>query len=383
MEDQEKKKKLTWGNYIAIAFFILIGAICGILIGHFSENASGETISFGQELFYILFLFMGMYVSIFLQLILHEAGHLVFGLMTGYKFSSFRIMSFMWVKESGRIKFRRLSIVGIGGQCLMSPPELAGGRMPVFLYNLGGVFMNLIVSAIAFGLYFAVSDIPILSALLIMLAVIGVALALMNGIPMRMGSVDNDGYNAFSLGRSKEAQRAFWIQMKVNEQIANGVRSKDMPDEWFEVPSDEAMKNNMVAALGVFACNRMVDSHRFEEADKMMEHLLEIDSGIAGIHRNLMICDRIYIELITEKRKDLLEGLLTKEQKKFMKSMKNFPSVIRTEYAYALLDGQDMAKAEKFKELFEKCAKTYPYPNEVQSERELMEIAEDKKSFGI
>ncbi len=380
MKEQEKKKKRTWGNYIAMVFFMAIGVVCGILMMYFMENALGENASIGQKLFCVAFLFVGMYAAIFLQLILHEAGHLVFGLMTGYQFTSFRIMNFMWVKESGKIKFCRLSIAGTGGQCLMSPPELADGRMPVFLYNLGGVFVNLFVSAAAFGLSFVVSEIPILCALLIMLAIIGVAIALMNGIPMRMGEVDNDGYNAFSLRRSKEAQRAFWVQMKVNEQVSNGVRLKDMPDEWFAVPSDEEMKNSMVAALGVFACNRMVDSHRFEEADRLMAHLLEIDSGIVGIHRNLMICDRIYIELITERRKDLLDGLLTKEQKKFMKTMKKFPSVIRTEYTYALLGEQDMAKAEEFKVLFEKCAKNYPYPNDVQSERELMELAEEKKN---
>lgn len=57
-----------------------------------------------------------------------------------------------------------------------------------------------------------------------------------------MGSVNNDGRNALELSRSEEATRAFWIQMKVNEQIAKGLRLKDMPDEWFKVPSDELMK---------------------------------------------------------------------------------------------------------------------------------------------
>ena len=111
-----------------------------------------------------------------------------------------------------------------------------------------------------------------------------------------------------------------------------------------------------------------------------MAHLLEIDSGMVGLHRNLMICDRIYCELIGENRKELLDGLLTKEQKKFMKAMKSFPSVIRTEYAYARLFEKDTAKADAMKLKFEKCAKTYPYPNDIQSERELMEIADNKVS---
>lgn len=378
MEHQEKKEKRTRGNRIATASSLITGGIIGFLISHSTDNYFGKIMSSGEWLLYIALLLVGIYAVGFLQLILHEAGHLVFGLMTGYKFCSFRILSFMWVKEGGRIRLRRLSLAGTSGQCLMSPPELVDGQMPVFLYNLGGCFMNLIASAVALALYFVASYVPILSELLIMVAVFDAGGALINGIPMRMGMVDNDGYNAFSLRRNPEARRALWLQLKVNEQITSGVRLKDMPDEWFELPSDEAMKNGLVAVQGVFACNRMVDAHRFEEADRMMEHLLEIDSGIVGLHRNLMICDRIYIELITEKRRDLLDGYLTQKQKRFMKSMKKFPSVIRTEYAYALLGEQDIAKAEEFKALFEKCAKTYPYPNDVQSERELMEIAEGK-----
>ena len=376
MNHQKKKKKGTWGSLLVLVLCIAIGILCGILLGN-SLDALGD-LNFGQILLYTLLFLAELLVADLLQLILHEAGHLVFGLMTGYGFSSFRIMSFMWVKESGKIRFRRLSIAGTGGQCLMTPPDLVDGNMPVILYNLGGVILNLIVSAIAFGLTFAVSNIRPLFEIFMLIALLGVGIALSNGIPLRTATVDNDGYNAFSLRRDKKALYAFWVQMKVNEQVASGVRIKDMPSEWFEIPSDEEMKNSMIAVLGVFACNRMVDAHEFEEGAEKMKHLLEIDSGIAGIHRNLMICDLIYIELITENRKDVLEGFLTDEQKKFMKTMKTFPSVIRTEYAYALLCERDQAKADASKALFEKCAKTYPYPNDIASDRELMELAESK-----
>lgn len=376
MNDQKKKKKGIWGSLLVFVIYIAIGVVCGILLGN-SLDALGD-VSTGRIFLSVAVFLLELFVADILQLILHEAGHLVFGLMTGYGFSSFRIMSFMWVKESGKIRFRRLSIAGTGGQCLMTPPDLVDGNMPVVLYNLGGVILNLIVSAIAFGLTFAVSNIRPLFEIFMLIALLGVGIALSNGIPLRTATVDNDGYNAFSLRRDKKALYAFWVQMKVNEQVASGVRIKDMPSEWFEIPSDEGMKNSMIATLGVFACNRMVDAHEFGEASEKMKHLLEIDSGIVGIYRNLMVCDLIYIELITENRKDVLDGFLTKEQKKFAKAMKNFPSVIRTEYAYALLCERDQAKADASKALFEKCAKTYPYPNDIASDRELMELAESK-----
>ena len=258
----------------------------------------------------------------------------------------------------------------------MAPPDLIDGKCPVVLYNLGGSIMNLIVSAISILLYFILKNIPYLPAFLLMVAILGFAFALTNGIPMRMGMVDNDGYNAMSLGKNPSALRAFWIQLKANEQVAKGIRLKDMPDEWFVVPSEEDMKNSLISVIGVFACNRMMDEHRFEDANHLMEQMLSKDNTIVGLHKCLLVCDRMYCEMIGQQRREIVDAMLHKEQKQFMKAMKNYPSIIRTEYLYALLFEKDGRKSEKIKKQFEKMAKSYPYPSDIQAERELMEIGE-------
>lgn len=372
-----KEKKSQWQQYIVLLFYILIGGLCGILMVSFINKMS--PMSLWEELLWLFGLLAMMYVSILVQMITHEAGHLVFGLLSGYKFSSFRILNFMWVNESGTMRFRRLSIAGTGGQCLMSPPDLVDGKIPVILYNLGGSLVNAIAGLLFLGLFLLLRPLPFLSVSMLLFSVIGFMFAAMNGIPLRLGIVDNDGYNAYSLTRSSDAMRAFWIQMKVNEQITNGQRLKDMPEEWFSFPADRDMKNSMVAVIGVFACNRLMDQHRFTEADARMVHQLALDSGMVGLHRNLMICDRIYLELIGQNRQDVLDGFLSKEQQNFMKAMKTFPSVLRTQYAYALLAEDDAFKARSVAAKFEKYAKTYPYPHEVEAERELMILAEEKR----
>lgn len=372
-----KKKKLVWQQYIGTAFMMLIGAICGVVMISYLDKSTADTPLY-QELLSLVGLFLGMYVALFFHMIVHEAGHLVFGLLTGYEFSSFRVASFMWLKKNGKLKLKRLSIAGTGGQCLMTPPDMKDGKIPLVLYNLGGSFINIILGTLFLVGYLLCSDIPFLSPLLLIFAIVGFMSAMMNGIPMRMGTVDNDGYNAFALSRNKEAVEAFWVQLKVNEQCSKGVRLKDMPSKWFAVPTDEAMKNSMVATHGVLACNRLMDEERFEEADALMAHLLEIESGIVGLHHDLLMCDRIYVELIGENRREVIQNMLTKEQKKFMKAMRRFPSVLRTEYALALLFENDTVKTEKVQKEFDKIAKTYPYPHEIESERDLMIIANDK-----
>lgn len=378
MADMNKRRrKIVWQQYIGMAFMMLIGAICGFIMVWYIDNSSADTPLY-QEILSLAGLFLGMYVALFFHMIVHEAGHLVFGLMTGYKFCSFRIASFMWLKENGKLKMKRLTLAGTGGQCLMTPPDMKDGKIPLVLYNIGGSFINIIIGALFLVGYLIFSDIPFLSPILLIFAAVGFMTAMMNGIPMRMGTVDNDGYNAFALSKSKEAVEAFWVQLKVAEQSSKGVRLKDMPAEWFAVPTDEAMKNSMVATRCVFTCNRLMDEEKFEEADALMAHLLEIESGIVGLHHDLLMCDRIFVELIGQNRTEVIASMMTKEQKKFMKAMKRFPSVLRTQYALAVLEEKNVSKAETIKGDFDKAAKSYPYPHEIESERELMRIVDQK-----
>jgi len=373
-----KRKKKSFQQWIGILFYMLIGAGSGILLVQYLEHF--KDISTGMLILLFVFLFLSLFFAILLQITIHEGGHLLFGLATGYTFSSFRIFSWMWIKKDGKIQHKHLTLAGTGGQCLMSPPDLKDRTIPVLLYNFGGAILNLITSAIFFCLSFLLPPASFFTMFLRLLALVGTGFAIMNGLPLHIGPVDNDGCNAISMMKDKEAVRAFWIQMKANEQVTKDIRLKDMPEEWFTMPKDEAMKNSLVATIGVLVCNRLMDEHRFAEAEKQMDHLLSAETKVTGLHKSLMTCDRVYVELITQNRQEKLDALMTKEQKDMMKSMKNFPSVLRTHYAYALLAEQDTEKASQIEKQFNHCAVSYPYPSEITGERELMQIARDLRT---
>jgi len=375
MKNQKETKKRNIGQILIPICFVLIGAVCGILFMKYLDRPETAGTSGGGKILTILVALVSMCAALILQIIIHEAGHLVFGLLTGYRFISFRVYSFMWMKDNDRIRFKRMSIAGTGGQCLMAPPDLKDGKMPVQLYNYGGAIMNLIASAISGGLSLLCPAGSLFRPFLLMMLVTGIAYALMNGLPLRMSLANNDGRNAWDLARSPEAVQAFWTTMKMNELSARGVCLRDMPEEWFAVPDEEGMKNGITSSLGAVACSRLMEQGRFEEADALMERLLSQPNGIPGVLRKMLVCDRIYVELIRGNRPEALEGLRTKDQLKFMKSMKKYPSVLRTEYAYALLAEKDPEKAQTVMEAFEKAARTYPNPNDITIERELMETA--------
>lgn len=67
-------------------------------------------------------------------------------------------------------------------------------------------FMNVITGLISLALVFLFKEVEIIYIFCMMLFVIGILFALTNGIPLKLGSINNDGHNAFSLGKNKQAR---------------------------------------------------------------------------------------------------------------------------------------------------------------------------------
>lgn len=372
---EKKGKKKRGQEGVVIVMSALIGAACAILgEEHLRIFLPKDEMSYQP----LIGLVIALYAVMMIQVAVHEAGHLVFGLLTGYRFSSYRIGGFIWIRVNGKIRFKRLSIAGTGGQCLMVPPDMIEGQIPFLLYNFGGAIFNLLSAVLFYLVYRLAGDNAFVSSFSVISIVIAVILALTNAIPLQMGSINNDGHNARTMAKKKEEVRGFWTQLKVNAETADGVRMRDMPDEWFVLPEAEDLKNSQSATIGVLACVRVLDQHRFEEARQRMEEFLEMETGIVGLHKGQLIGDIMYCELIGAGRTERVEELLDKTQKKYMKAMRSYPPVLRTQYAYARLQEKDEQKAEKLLAQFEKVGRSYPYPNEIACERELIEIVKEK-----
>lgn len=143
----------------------------------------------------------------------------------------------------------------------------------LILYNLGGSIANFVSAIIFAGLFVFCRNIPILSALLICMSVIGIVLGLSNAIPLKFAMINNDGHNTIVLMKSKRALAAFWIQLKIAEETAGGVRIKDMPEEWFYLPDDSDMDNSFFAAEAVYYENYLMDKHEFDKVKELADKL--------------------------------------------------------------------------------------------------------------
>ena len=378
MKEKNQQKKENKIITIIIGLFpgFIVGVVIISLLKWFFHDLSNELFILTAICCIIIAI-----CALIIGIAIHEAGHLIFGLMTGYKFSSYRIFSLMLLKnENNKLRLKRFKIAGTGGQCLMIPPDMKDGKFPSTLYNFGGVIANAIIGVVFFILFLIFLNVKLLALVMLIFSITNITFAMANGIPMSASGVDNDARNAIAIKESPAAMRAFWIQMKINEKVSKGVRLKDMPEEWFALPSEEQMQNSMIASLAVFAANRLVDQKRFDEAEELMAKIINEDNATIMFYKQMLTCDRIYIELIGERRSEVIENMLDTNQKYFMKAMKKFPSVIRTQYAYELLLKRDAETANIQMEQFESISKKYPHQSEIEAERELIDIIIKKSS---
>ena len=191
------KKKIING-LLQILGIMIVGGIIGYAVG----KIAGDTLSRVDKPNIILFLITGV-IAFVLHIVVHEAGHLFFGLLSGYKFISFRVFDFKIMKdENGKFKIRYERLAGTGGQCLMRAPEYIEGKFKYKLYLLGGVTFNLVFS-IVFWLVLP-------SYYTLLFALIGFALAFLNLIPMGF----NDGMTFYHASKDETTRFILHLQLE-------------------------------------------------------------------------------------------------------------------------------------------------------------------------
>ena len=368
----KKRSKKTFGYFFSIIVYTIIGLLCGIICGGKILTLTDSYNFLVLEVSFLLILLLGIY----LHVILHEGGHLVFGLLTGYTFVSFRISSFMLIKTGDGLKLKRYSIAGTGGQCLMSPPPLNDdGTFPYALYNLGGSISNAAFSTLALLIYLAADKESFFSVFLIMFTIIGYGMALLNGIPLRMGEINNDGYNALNLGNSPLALRSLWLQLRINADMALGKRLKDINPEWFFMPDD--LSDAITAGYASFVLSRELDKLNLDKAYEYGTYILENSEGLLGVHETAIKAELLYIELLG-RRDGVTIDRLYNDVRKSLKASRISPSSARIMYAFELIYNGDKAAADRYLGLFEKAVCTYPNAGVIESERELLSLVDSR-----
>lgn len=358
------------GIIISIIIYLMIGGVSAIeFIGLMPQIISNHT------LIEIITMLLLLYIIMMLHIFIHELGHLLTGLVSGYQFVSYRIFSWIIVKQDGKLRWKKQSIPGLAGQCLLEPDDM-DENTPVLLYNLGGILANIIVAIFSYGIAMLIGDESFITAIFKVIGFVGIMLAILNG--MVVPGVANDGYNVYELIKIKKAKRALLAQLKVNAYQVQGIRLKDMDAAYFFDTTPQDRKSSLLGAIAVFRANRYMDAHQFDEAYPYMQMLLKEDNNIVELHKVILKMECAFCEMLSTCQKEVVDQYLDKTTQQIMKTMKENLAVVRIQYAYALLVEDDQRKAKQLLEAMQKYEMKTPFESEIRSERELIQLIDQK-----
>lgn len=271
------------------------------------------------------------FVTVILHTIIHEGGHLMFGLLTGYRFLSFRVCSFTVVKKDGKLTRKKIKVPGTLGQCLMYPPEWKENEeYPYVWYNMGGGLLNLVFSALSIPLLFLHSPLATWAAGFFIFT--GVIFAISNLIPMCIG-LPNDGKNCLLCAKARENQKAEYAQLKINAMLSDGAMITDIPEELLCVGEKQPI-NALTAFLRLM---KLYQHFALGEAEKAENCLAELEASMDQLpvaFANSIDLERLYMLLLQETPAEEIAAYYTVLQPVFLQ-VKDI-SVLRIRYAYYL-----------------------------------------------
>ena len=320
-----------------------------------------------------LHLFLAMLLAVIVQIAVHEAGHLVGGLMSGYRFVSYRVGSFALIRRDGKFMFKRFGIAGTGGQCLMLPPDRPIEQIRTMPYDLGGVVANLLLSVLCMIVLLCV-DLDFSSAVYpVMMAIVGFGLAALNGIPININGMPNDGMQAVMLRKDMETKRMFNTLLRANALAQNGMRPRDLPAEWFDCELDKENVNPLVVNILAMKVGVLLDRMEWEEARELCAALLEKENHIPVIFLYEFRCEYVFTLLVTGEKAKAAEIYADKTLQAYIRQTQEImPSRQRLLCAVSLLLDNDRAKAEEIAAKVERNREQYISLGEAISELEIM-----------
>lgn len=301
-----------------------------------------------------------------LHILLHEGGHLVCSLLTGYRFLSFRISSWVLQKEESGLRLRRLPMRGTLGQCLLIPPP-EGEEQPFVLYHLGGGLANLLAAGCA-ALWLAVWG---YQPFAVAMVVCGLYLGVANLIPTR--SMPNDGANIRDARRGPQWLDALQSQLRLNAFLATGGRIQDLTPEALALPAGLPPASNFAVPLVMMDYSRLQALGLLEEGFEVLQRLLLLREELCPYFARELDAEHCFCLCMTGQAEEA-KKLYAQRLKKWLPADTGLDKM-RVRYAYLLLAEKKGGEAEKVLQKALAAARNYPLPSVADSERRLLDRA--------
>ncbi|MFO8070116.1 MAG: M50 family metallopeptidase [Alkalibacterium sp.] len=302
-------------------------------------------------------------VSFFLHIVIHEAGHLVAGLLSGYSFSMFKLLSFIWVKESGKITLKKQPVPGMLGQCLMMPPEKIASP-PYALYHLGGIIANLIAAAGGYLMWMMPFP-PLVKVGFLTFTVVGIVLAMMNLIPVG----PNDGMHLWKASRNIEYQIQFNQLLQIHAGMIKGKTARELQGLLYFVGKEPLTDGNNTTMLSLKAL-KDIEEFKFDQAEMTLRPLWDQFDQVLELQKFEVLKEYLFVLLLSHPDDKAVAEIVNNKWFKKQENVKQADTK-RVLATYAFVKENDYEKAVRLLDEAESYIKKAPTLTDQKIERKL------------
>jgi len=346
---------------------IIFFAVLGFIGGNVGAEYIGEI-----DLLDIIYTILIIGVSFPLHVILHEMGHVLGGLASGYEFIMFRLFNTIWIKTDDGLSKRKEYVPGVMGQALMVPPETKNNEQPPFLlYHSSGVLMNLL-TAILFILLGQMTAVGWLAYFHYVSAAVALFLMITNALPLQ----GTDGYNIRKQFKEPHANTEITTILYMYRDMVQGVPLKDL-QQYVDLDSIDSLKNPNAATFYTLKADYFLAEKDFKGAHQIYEMLWNNIHDLFPAHQPNITLNYLFTLLLTNPTHANVEKITQGKIYQKYKDIKQ-SEYVRVYAAKALYVDEDSKKTEKLLDKGEEYITLAPTVTEEKLEEDLYQFLRDE-----
>ena len=314
------------------------------------------------------FIIVVLVVAYLVNVIGLELLHILGAKAGGYKVTGFNVLGFGFYKKGKDWKFSFRDFNGISGETIIAPkkeklnPNLQTW-FPLFGFaiELGAciVISSIVKSGNNTKIYWLVPA----STIMLLIASM---LAFYNFVPLKLDS-ETDGYK-IRLFTKPVNVKAYNQMLEIQEKQRLGEEVKEIPvfDEITEY----------TAEINTLAMYAYLEKEKFEEAEKIIDNLLENKKVLSINDHNRLIAQKLYLVILTkplEEAKELYDSICPTEVRRFIANDISMQSIRAYVMIAGMIEGSE-SEVEFAKSKVDK-AKKRALASEIKAEEKLLDKA--------
>ena len=357
MRKEEVRGLIIYSLMIIAAIIVGFTAIRDQMSLHAPQKMSG----FG-------FIIIVLIVAYLINVIGLEILHVIGSLLGGYKITGFNILGLGFYKKGNSWKFGFRDFNGISGETKIAPRKEKLNPNLQTWFPIFGYAIELGVCVVISSLFKDSPKSDWLVPASTITILIASMLAFYNFVPIKLDT-ETDGYKI----------RLFTnpVNVKAYNQMLEIQEKKRLGEEIKEIPVFEEI-TEYTAEINALAMYKYLEDEKFEEAEKILDKLLESQKHLSINEHNRLIAQKVYLAVLTkplEEAKKLYDDICPTEIRRFIANDVSMASI----RAYVMIAGmieESESEVEFARSKVEK-AKKRALASEIVAEEKLLGKAID------